>query len=101
MKDVDALVQKLRMRLLVLAADVLNTKAEQLEILLICIPQDLLELSNLTDAALPRDYGPDRVLNRRLLCLKVLDLLDHNRSILLWLQPIDAIEEHGPVIVRN
>ena len=79
----------------------LHTKAEQLEVLLICISQDLLKLGNLTDAALPRNDGPDCVLNRRLLSLKVLDLLDHYRSILLWLQPIDTIEEHGPVIVRN
>ena len=70
-----------------------------MHVLLVSLPQDLLEFNYLGYAALTSDNGPDSVLDGRALVLQILNLLDHDRGILLRLQAIDTVEEHCSMVV--
>ena len=64
MENVDALVKQLRVTLLYLRVYLLDAQTRHLQVLLICLPQYLLQLNNLGDATLTRNYCTNRVLNR-------------------------------------
>lgn len=101
MKDVHALVQKLRVALLSLCSHLLDPQASQLQVLLIGFSQDLLQLNNLWHAALPRNNGPNGVLYWWSFILQIFYFFDHYWCVLLRLEAVNAIEKHCSMIVRN
>ena len=98
---IDALIQQLRVTLLYLRVDLLHAQRGHLQVLLVGLPQDLLQLDYLRDAALAGDDGADGVLDRGPLVLQILDLLDHDRGVLLRLEAEYAVEEDGAVVVGD
>lgn len=70
-------------------------------ILIFHFPEDLLELHQLAQTGLSRYDGLDCVLDGRFFRLKVFDLLHDQVGVLLGREAIDAIEEHGSVVVWN
>ena len=78
-----------------------HSEGEQLQVLLVSLLKHPLQLLDLRDAALSRNNGSDCVLHGSPLSLQVLDLLDHDRGVLLRFQPVDAVEEYRSVVVRD
>ena len=68
---------------------------------LLSLVHDLTKLADLREAGFAGDDRADCALDGRLLGLQVLDLLDEEGRILVWRQPVDAVEEDRAMVVRD
>ena len=100
-QDIEAFIEQLEVALLVLSAQLLHALLHKLLVLLVCLLQHFFEFLDLGDAALSGNDGPDCVLDWSSLVLKILDLLHDDGRVLLWLQAVDAVQEHGSVVVGD
>jgi len=101
MQNVQALIQKLRVTLLILALHLLHTQTLQLQVLLVGFAKHFFKLHDLGNATLSSYDCTDCILDGSSLILQIFNFFDYNWRILLRLQPIYAIQKHCSVVVWN
>lgn len=78
MQDVQALIQQLRVTLLILALHLLHAQTLQLQVLLVGFAKNFFKLHDLGNATLSSYDRADRILDGRSLILQIFDFFDYN-----------------------